>query len=110
AAVHHVNITGAVNVLLVGIDTRPDQAVDTSRSDSIIVLHVPATHDHAYLVSLPRDTLVRIPADAKAGYAGGENKINAAFMYGSQRGGGVAGGVSLLAATIKAAYGITFDA
>ncbi len=110
ATVHHVNISGPVNVLLVGIDARPDQTAAQARSDSIIVLHVPASHDRAYLVSIPRDTLVHIPADTKTGYAGGNNKINAAFSYGSQNGGGIAGGVGLLADTIKSLYGITFDA
>ncbi|HKT06004.1 MAG TPA: LCP family protein, partial [Rugosimonospora sp.] len=109
-AEHHVSITGAVNILLVGIDARPAQSAQGSRSDSIIVLHVPAAHDRAYLVSIPRDTLVRIPANPKTGYTGGENKINAAFSYGSQNGGGLPGGVGLLAATIKAEYGIGFDA
>ncbi|HKT00900.1 MAG TPA: LCP family protein [Rugosimonospora sp.] len=109
-AVHHVNITGPVNVLLVGIDARPDQTAAQARSDSIIVLHIPASHDQAFLVSIPRDTLVHIPAYAKSGFRGGDNKINAAFSYGSQNGGGVAGGVGLLAATIKSLYGIGFDA
>ncbi|MEN3306013.1 MAG: polyisoprenyl-teichoic acid--peptidoglycan teichoic acid transferase [Micromonosporaceae bacterium] len=109
-AAHHVTITGAVNVLLVGIDARPAQTTQPSRSDSIIILHVPASHDRAYLVSVPRDTLVHIPADPKTGYTGGDNKINAAFSSGSQNGGGLPGGVSLLAATIKAAYGIGLDA
>jgi polyisoprenyl-teichoic acid--peptidoglycan teichoic acid transferase len=110
AAAHHVSITGPVNVLLVGVDTRPGQSAGQSRSDSIIVLHVPAGHDRAYLISIPRDTLVRIPAYPRTGFTGAENKINAAFSYGGQNGGGVAGGVGLLAATIKARYGIGFDA
>jgi LCP family protein required for cell wall assembly len=110
-AAHHVNINGAVNILLVGIDSRPDQnPADLSRSDSIIVLHIPPSHDQAYLVSIPRDTLVQIPADAKTRYAGGKNKINAAFAFGSQNGGGIAGGVQLLSQTIKSLYGIGFDA
>src|SRR5262245_19387287 len=45
-AEHHVSITGPVNILLVGIDTRPQFGPsDLSRSDSIIVVHVPASHD-----------------------------------------------------------------
>jgi LCP family protein required for cell wall assembly len=108
---HHVDINGPVNLLLVGIDTRPGQnAADPSRSDSIIVVHIPAAHDRAYLVSIPRDTLVQIPADPQTGFAGGEDKINAAFAFGSQNGGGIPGGTALLAKTIKTLYGIGFDA
>src|SRR5207248_501079 len=83
----HASIDGAVNILLVGIDERVDQpATDPSRADSIIVLHVPVTHDRAYLVSIPRDTLVDIPADSAAGYRGGSDKINAAYSVGSSHG------------------------
>lgn len=110
STVHHVNINGPVNVLLVGIDARPAQGASQARSDSIIILHVPASHDQAYLISIPRDTLVRIPADSKTNYRGGQDKINSAFFFGSQNGQGIAGGVNLLAATIKSLYGITFDA
>lgn len=110
-ASHHVDINGPANVLLLGIDTRPDQsATDPSRSDSIIIVHIPASHDRAYLVSIPRDTLVQIPADPRSGYPGGQNKINAAFAFGSQNGGGIPGGTALLASTIKTLYGIGFDA
>lgn len=106
----HVNINGPVNVLLVGIDARPGQTTDPGRSDSIIIMHMPASHNQAYLISIPRDTLVNIPADPKHGYAGGQEKINAAFFYGSLHGGGMAGGMALLATTIKSLYGIGFDA
>ena len=34
-------------------------AVDDLHADTIIVLHIPASHDQAYLVSIPRDTEVR---------------------------------------------------
>ena len=58
----HASINGPVNVLLVGIDERTDQNPnDPSRADSIIVLHIPVTHDSAYLVSIPRDSYVAIP-------------------------------------------------
>jgi polyisoprenyl-teichoic acid--peptidoglycan teichoic acid transferase len=110
-ASHHVDINGPVNILLVGTDARPGQNPnDPVRSDSIIVVHVPASHDAAYMVSIPRDTLVQIPADAKTGYRGGHNKINSAFEFGAQNGGGIPGGVQLLGQTIKTLYGIGFDA
>lgn len=111
-----VSVRGAKTILLVGLDTRPGQdASKLTRSDSIILLHVPASHDRAYLVSLPRDSYVRIPAfdNGKQPYAGGRNKINAAFAYGSRGLTGDAaltGGFTLLAKTIKKLTGITPDA
>ncbi len=107
----HASINGPVNILLVGIDERVDQAAtDPSRADSIIVLHIPVTHDSAYLVSIPRDSLVSIPADRATGYAGGRDKINAAYAFGSVNGQGRAGGFQLLARTITQLTGITFNA
>jgi LCP family protein required for cell wall assembly len=111
-----VNVKGAKTILLVGLDTRPHQdASKLTRSDSIILLHVPADHKAAYLVSLPRDTYVRIPAfdNGAQRYAGGRNKINAAFAYGSRGLTGdkaLTGGFTLLAKTVKNTTGITPDA
>ena len=107
----HVSITGAKNILLVGLDRQGDQM----RSDSIILLHIPAGHDRAYLISLPRDSYVHIPAydNGKVPYRGGDNKINAAFAYGS-RGltdeDALSHGFELLSLTIKDLTGITPDA
>lgn len=105
----HVSINGAINMLLVGLDTRPDNPGLGSRSDSIIIAHVPATHDRVYLVSIPRDTQVDIPPDPATGYRGGNDKINASFLFGSQHGGGDAGGFQLLQKTITNLTGITFQ-
>jgi len=102
------SLKGPLNVLLVGIDQRPDEPDDPVRSDSIIVLHVPASHDQAYLVSLPRDLLVDIPAFR--GSRAQRNKINAAFAFGASGRGGRAGGFKLLALTVKKLTGLEFDA
>ncbi len=112
----HVSINGPKNILLVGIDARPNQpATDLVRSDSIMILHIPATHDRGYLVSIPRDTLATIPPynNGKVKYNGGQAKINASFAFGGQ---GLTGseanshGFELLAKTIQGMTGITFDA
>src|SRR6266540_4690383 len=50
-----------VNILLLGIDARVNNG-EPIRADSIIVLHIPKEHDRAYLVSVPRDLIVEIPA------------------------------------------------
>lgn len=103
------NLAGPIDLLLLGVDARARWAVNDTRSDTIIVLHIPATHDQAYLISIPRDTEAHIPAFAKSHYGGGTDKINSAFFFGAQNGGGWAGGAQLMAQTIKNMTGISFD-
>ncbi|BFU47931.1 LCP family protein [Krasilnikovia sp. MM14-A1004] len=102
-------LKGPIDLLLLGVDARKRWAVDDLRSDTIIVLHIPASHDQAYLVSIPRDTQMQVPAFAKNGYPGGVAKANEAFFHGAQNGGGWAGGAQLMAETIKANTGMSFD-
>ena len=63
AVVQHAEIKGAKNILLASLDTRPSWSAthEPSHTDSIIILHVAADHQHAYMLSMPRDTLVDIP-------------------------------------------------
>ncbi|MET8305743.1 LCP family protein [Micromonospora sp. NPDC005173] len=80
-------VDGALNILLVGSDSRdPDAPVDAKsqwRADTIIVMHIPADHQKAYLVSIPRDLYVPIPESAGADCDSGQRaKINAAFAFG----------------------------
>jgi LCP family protein required for cell wall assembly len=99
----------AVNVLLVGIDTRVGSG-EPIRADSIILLHVPKEHDRAFLVSIPRDLIVEIPAKPPVKQVKSRERINAAYAYGDQDGGGRAGGVKLLSTAISDLTGIKFDA
>jgi LCP family protein required for cell wall assembly len=103
------DLKGPIDILLMGVDARKRWAVDDLRSDTLIVLHIPASHDQAFLVSIPRDTEMRVPAFAKSKYPGGVAKANEAFFHGAQNGGGWAGGAQLMAQTIKANTGISFD-
>ncbi|MEV4705361.1 LCP family protein [Actinoplanes sp. NPDC049316] len=103
------DIKGPIDILLMGVDARKRWAVDDLRSDTIIALHIPASHDQAYLVSIPRDTEMQVPAFPKAKYAGGTAKATEVFFHGAQNGGGWAGGAQLMAQTIKANTGMTFD-
>jgi LCP family protein required for cell wall assembly len=64
-----------------------------SRSDTIMVLHMPANGTRPTLVSIPRDSYVPIP-----GF--GSNKINAAYAY---------GGPKLLIQTVQNATGLRID-
>ncbi|GAA2664841.1 MULTISPECIES: LCP family protein [Actinosynnema] len=79
---------GAIDLLLVGSDSRTDaqgnplpasvlrqlrtEATDTLNTDTIIVLRVPRDGSRAHAVSIPRDTYVPIPGDR-------EEKINGAY-------------------------------
>ena len=106
------NIDGAVNLLLVGIDVRQGSS-NGARSDTIVIAHIPASHDQAYLISIPRDWRVSIPAYPASGHHGATDKINAAFAFGYQGGGTEiqkrARGVSLLARTLHEQTGLTFN-
>ncbi|MFK3984909.1 LCP family protein [Micromonospora sp. NPDC050397] len=106
------DIKGPVNILLVGID--PRQPSTPPLADSIMILHVPAGMDRAYLFSLPRDLRVDIPAFPKADYPGGNDRLNSAMSHGSIVAGknpDAARGFELLQTTISEYTGIKrFDA
>ncbi|HEX5542278.1 MAG TPA: LCP family protein [Micromonospora sp.] len=80
-------VDGALNMLLVGTDSRdPDAPMDRGgkwRADTVMLLHIPSSHDRAYVVSIPRDLHVPIPENAGAACDTGQRrKINAAFAFG----------------------------
>ncbi|MEW1866056.1 LCP family protein [Streptomyces sp. NPDC088194] len=78
---------GSQTFLLVGLDARsdlpttgkgakaPEWKPGAQRSDTMMLVHIPANHKNAYVVSLPRDSWVSIPGHGKA-------KLNAAFSWG----------------------------
>ncbi|MFB6706502.1 LCP family protein [Streptomyces sp. NPDC056333] len=78
---------GGQTFLLVGVDSRsalpttgrdakaPEWKYGAQRSDTMMLVHLPADHSGAYVVSLPRDAWVDIPGHGKA-------KLNAAFSWG----------------------------
>jgi anionic cell wall polymer biosynthesis LytR-Cps2A-Psr (LCP) family protein len=112
----HAAVIGAKNILLVGLDTRPNQDPSKpTRSDSIMILHIPKDHAQGYLISIPRDSYVEVPPyhNGTVPWNGGKSKINAAFAYGSRGLTGPAAlshGFELLALTVKQLTGITPDA
>jgi LCP family protein required for cell wall assembly len=94
---------GPLNYLLIGSDQRPANPTMGHRADSIVIVHIPAGLDRAYLISIPRDLRVTIPPYPPSGYKGGQDKINAAFQYGQ------ADGAKLLSATVTNLTGVRFD-
>jgi LCP family protein required for cell wall assembly len=103
------SVDGAIDMLLLGVDVRQGWEENNTRADTIVILHIPATHDQAFLISVPRDMLAEIPPFARNGFPGATAKVNDAFYYGAQNGGDWSGGAQLMAETLKNLTGIGFD-
>ncbi|WP_396598967.1 LCP family protein [Frigoribacterium sp. R86507] len=90
---------GAMNILLMGSDSRADATTidDASssdqRTDSMMLVHVDADRENVYVMSIMRDLYVPIPGH-------GSNKINAAFAY---------GGSPLTVQTVEQLLGVRID-
>ncbi|WP_410811930.1 LCP family protein [Micromonospora sp. 067-2] len=109
------DITGPLNLLLVGVDTRVSSPGWEPHADAVLVLHVPKGLGRAYLFSLPRDLLVDIPAFPKADYKGGKTKLTHAMSFGSRVPGkpkqpSAAQGYELLRSTVSGYTGLRIDA
>ena len=79
-----------VNIMLMGVDERKE---DVGRSDTLMVASLNADQDKVSLLSIPRDTRVKIK---RHGY----DKINAAYAY---------GGEALSQSTVESFLGINID-
>ncbi|GAA2845087.1 transcriptional regulator [Actinoplanes cyaneus] len=80
-------VDGAINILLVGSDSRdPDTKDDDAtgwRADTLMIMHVPADHKSAQIISIPRDLWVVVPRTNDAACSDGSRaKINASFAFG----------------------------
>ncbi|MFI5935648.1 LCP family protein [Actinoplanes sp. NPDC051494] len=109
------DLTGPLDLLLIGVDTRVSVPDWQPHADAIMLLHVEAGLRSGYLYSLPRDLRVDVPAFSKNGYPGGNHKLTEAMAYGAKVRGtdraNPAQGYELLARTISAYTGIKkFDA
>ncbi|HEY7272719.1 MAG TPA: LCP family protein, partial [Actinoplanes sp.] len=104
------DITGPLDLLLIGVDTRVSIPDWEPHADALMLLHVDAGLTSGYLYSLPRDLRVDIPAFAPAGFRGGRYKITEAMSRGSRVPGSkrpnVKHGYALLMKTISAYTGI----
>ncbi len=85
----------ALNILVVGKDP-PERGV--SRTDTIMLAHIPRTRDRAQVISVPRDTWTTIPADGARSAT--TAKINAAYAW---------GGIPLLVRTLESFTGVRID-
>ncbi|MEU5941255.1 LCP family protein [Micromonospora sp. NPDC047548] len=91
---------GAQNILMLGSDSRDPEKTVGTRTDTIIVAHLPADRSSAQLISIPRDTWVSIPKSADGRRGGRDAKINAAFAW---------GGVPLMVQTVEKFTGVRID-
>ena len=66
---------GPLNVLVLGVDTRPDNKEMGSRTDTIMLVQVVPKTGDVKLLSVPRDLFVEVEPGEK-------DKINAAYNYG----------------------------
>src|SRR5215218_1986943 len=66
---------GPLNVLVLGVDTRPDSEEMGSRTDTIMLVQVVPKTGDVKLLSVPRDLLVEVEPGEK-------DRINAAYNYG----------------------------
>ena len=83
-------IHNKINIMIMGVDRRND---DVGRSDTLMVATVDPDQKKASLLSLPRDTRVKIEGN-------GVDKINAAYAF---------GGEALLYQTLAQNFNIKID-
>ncbi|HZK59789.1 MAG TPA: LCP family protein [Cryobacterium sp.] len=88
----------AQNILILGSDTRGSLSgslvgIGGQRSDTIMVVHVPADRKHVYVMSILRDSWLSIPGHGQA-------KINAALSW---------GGVPLAVQTVEGLLDVRID-
>ncbi|MFG1689832.1 LCP family protein [Nonomuraea sp. NPDC049269] len=109
--------TGALNVLLVGSDTRAGKGnakygqadarkadAGGKRTDTIILMHISPNRDQARLISFPRDSMVQIPKckneTTKQEMPPRRDMINSAYS---------SGGVACTMSTLETLTGIRVD-
>jgi LCP family protein required for cell wall assembly len=103
---------GVQNIIILGSQTRGGQGPgfgatyddDTNLSDNLLLVHLDATHTHATILSIPRDTEVYEPqcTSPSGGIVPAQQQ---AIIDGAMN----AGGPSCAVATVEALTGITLD-
>jgi LCP family protein required for cell wall assembly len=112
------NAGQAVNILLLGSDARNGenaaiggQAVG-ERSDTAIVLHISADRSRVEAISIPRDSIVKIPACTMTNGKTSKPRtdmFNSAFSTGWDMGGDIASAAACAMNTVQVNTGITLD-
>jgi len=117
----------ALNILVVGTDSRngdsgnvgagDGEEVPGLRNDSTMVIHVSADRSRVQIVSIPRDTLVDIPAckhrDGTTSEPTTDDMFNNAMVYGANGGDepeDIGPGIACVRSTVEKLSGISIDA
>jgi len=88
------------NILLLGLDRRPDEATTASRSDTMILMTVNPPGRYVGMLSIPRDLYV--PQQE-----GGLDRINTAYFYGELALPG--SGPAMAMQVVQSNFGVTVD-
>jgi len=114
-----VHAGSPVNILLLGSDDRSGKNAEIGgvdegmRSDTTVVAHISADRSQVVLVSIPRDTLVDVPActmtDGSTSPALHDKKFNAAFASGWDHGGDIASAAACTWRTVEQLTGVRID-
>jgi LCP family protein required for cell wall assembly len=111
-------IYGSLNILVLGSQTRLHQRGSfgydpnpgTSNSDNLLIVHLDATHTHAIVLSIPRDTFVYEPACKERRYIGTGTWPAQSYPPGAIIDGALnIGGPSCAVQTVEALTGIRLD-
>jgi anionic cell wall polymer biosynthesis LytR-Cps2A-Psr (LCP) family protein len=76
----NTSINDGINILVVGVGTTDP----SGPPESMIVAHIPATHDRVYLVPLPRDAMVTVAPLPATGFGGGSLPLAAVYALGAR--------------------------
>lgn len=93
-------VSGTENILMLGSDSRDPGSNNGWRPDTIMLVHLDADHNHAYVVSIARDTYVFIPKSPDGQNGNTKDKINSAFAW---------GGAPLMVQTVEGFTGVRVD-
>lgn len=108
------HFSGPLNIMLIGSDERDkkdNSTVEGMRSDTVMIAHISADRKRVELVSIPRDSWVKVPSCTLPDgteTAPFEGKFNSAFSVGGQTG-DVGAAVACTQKTIESLTGIFLD-
>jgi polyisoprenyl-teichoic acid--peptidoglycan teichoic acid transferase len=78
------DISGPINILLLGMDERANTN-NLIHTDSIIIVHVNAAHNSVAMVSVPRDAMVNAPPFPASRFPGQQTaKLTDVFAFGNR--------------------------
>jgi polyisoprenyl-teichoic acid--peptidoglycan teichoic acid transferase len=97
-------LTNTTNILLAGVDTRPERF--GGRTDALVLVVLDERSGHVGLIGVPRDLLVNVPVqDQQGSRVDAAVRINTVYARGT-RGGGTAGGRALLKQVLRDVVGL----